>query len=260
MAVAVAFSPSNTGAKLHQSVTITGTGSRHHGATPLSSRSSRSVAQSSPSPQTVRARSPARSSRTCAGAITRHVSVNGVHSRLSQPPFVQRQRERRLMAKCNECRSGDTLPCSRRQRVLPELRSHRPPRPSPGDSPCRRRGASNALPRRVDGSSPVSPPGRCPLPAPHSPRRSTPAGRAQRRRRVNVTAIGGTTPNLTLSVQWSNDAHNWYTADPADTFTAITAVGKVVKSFASKGKFLRLNEVFTGTGPSATYSAEAWTL
>lgn len=77
---------------------------------------------------------------------------------------------------------------------------------------------------------------------------------------VNVTATGGTTPNLTLSVQWSNDGTNWYTADPVDTFTAITAVGKAVKTFASKGRYLRLNEVFTGTAPTATYSAETWAL
>jgi hypothetical protein len=77
---------------------------------------------------------------------------------------------------------------------------------------------------------------------------------------VNVTATGGAGPSLALSVQWSNDGTNWYTADPADSFTAITAVSKVVKSFASKGKYLRLNEALTGTTPSVTYSVEAWTL
>lgn len=77
---------------------------------------------------------------------------------------------------------------------------------------------------------------------------------------INVSAIGGTTPNMTFSVQWSNDGTNWYTADPADTFTAITATGKVVKTFASKGALARLNEVFTGTTPTITYNAEVWTL
>lgn len=76
---------------------------------------------------------------------------------------------------------------------------------------------------------------------------------------INVTAIGGT-PNLTFSIQWSNDGVNWYTADPVDTFTAITATGKVVKQFASKGALLRLNEVLGGTTPTATYSAECWVL
>lgn len=77
---------------------------------------------------------------------------------------------------------------------------------------------------------------------------------------VSLTAVGGTTPNLTLSVQWSNDGTTWYTSDPADTFTALTAAGNVVKTFASKGRFLRLNEVLTGTTPTATYTAECWTL
>ena len=73
---------------------------------------------------------------------------------------------------------------------------------------------------------------------------------------VNVTAMAGTSPNLTLSLQWSqDDGATWADADAsaADSFTAITAAGKVVKRFQKKGDLFRLKEVFTGTTPTATY-------
>lgn len=72
---------------------------------------------------------------------------------------------------------------------------------------------------------------------------------------VNVTAIAGASASLALSVQWSQDnGTTWADADTADTFTAITATGNVVKRFPVKGHLFRLKEVFTGTTPTATYS------
>lgn len=67
---------------------------------------------------------------------------------------------------------------------------------------------------------------------------------------VNVTAAGTT---LALVVQWSNDGNNWATADPTDTFTAITATGIVTKTFAVKANQFRL--AWTPTG-SFTFSAD----
>lgn len=74
---------------------------------------------------------------------------------------------------------------------------------------------------------------------------------------IDVTAVSGTSPSMTVSVQWSNDATNWFTADPADSFTAVTAASKVVKAFTVKGLYARLNYAITGTTPSFTFAAHA---
>lgn len=74
---------------------------------------------------------------------------------------------------------------------------------------------------------------------------------------VNATATSGTSPNLTLTVQWSPDGGTtWFDADAtaADAFTALTAAGKVVKRFNVKAPTFRLKEVITGTStPTVTY-------
>lgn len=70
---------------------------------------------------------------------------------------------------------------------------------------------------------------------------------------VAVSAISGT-PSLAVSVEWSNDGTTWYTADPADTMTAITGVGNKVKTFAAKARYARAAWAITGTTPSLTFS------
>ena len=72
---------------------------------------------------------------------------------------------------------------------------------------------------------------------------------------LDITAVSGTTPSMTVSVQWSNDGSTWFTADPADTFTAITTATKVTKTFTIKGLYARLNYAITGTTPSFTFAA-----
>jgi hypothetical protein len=67
---------------------------------------------------------------------------------------------------------------------------------------------------------------------------------------LNVTAVTGTSPNLTVEVQWSSDGTTYASAETADVFTAITAAKSVVKQFASKGEFARLKYTITGTTPS----------
>ena len=71
---------------------------------------------------------------------------------------------------------------------------------------------------------------------------------------VDVTAVSGTTPSMTLTVEWSHDATAWAQGDPADTFTAITAASKKVKAFTVKAPYYRVVWTITGTTPSFTFS------
>ena len=74
---------------------------------------------------------------------------------------------------------------------------------------------------------------------------------------VAVSAVSGTTPSCTFTVEWSNDGVNFAQGDTADTFTAITAIGNKVKDFAIKGVYCRLVWTITGTTPSFTFGATA---
>lgn len=74
---------------------------------------------------------------------------------------------------------------------------------------------------------------------------------------VDVTAVSGTSPTMTVNVEWSHDGSTWFVADPADAFTAITAAGKKVKQFTVKGLYARLNYTIGGTTPSFTFAAYA---
>lgn len=75
---------------------------------------------------------------------------------------------------------------------------------------------------------------------------------------VDVTAVGGTDPNLALSVEWSTDnGTTWFAAEPADAFTAITAATKKVKDFTIKGTHYRVVWTITGTlTPSVTFAID----
>jgi len=77
---------------------------------------------------------------------------------------------------------------------------------------------------------------------------------------VNVTAVSGTTPNLVVGLQWSNDSVTWYDADPADVMTAITATGAKVKQFVAKGNFCRPTWTITGTTPSFTFDVNIYSI
>lgn len=77
---------------------------------------------------------------------------------------------------------------------------------------------------------------------------------------VDVTAVSGTSPSCTFTVEWSNDGTNWAQGDTADTFTAITAAGKKAKAFQVKGLQARLVWTITGTTPSFTFSASSVSL
>ena len=72
---------------------------------------------------------------------------------------------------------------------------------------------------------------------------------------IDVSAVSGTTPSAAFTVEWSNDGAIWAKGDAADSFTAITAAGTVVKQFSAKGRMFRLVWALTGTTPSFTFSA-----
>jgi len=72
---------------------------------------------------------------------------------------------------------------------------------------------------------------------------------------LNVTAVSGTTPSLTVEVQWSNDGTTFVSAGTPDTFTAITAAGTAQKSMTVKGRYVRLKYTVSGTTPSFTFDA-----
>jgi hypothetical protein len=76
---------------------------------------------------------------------------------------------------------------------------------------------------------------------------------------VSATAVSGTSPSSTFTVEWSNDGLVFAQGDPADTFTAITAVSNKAKDFAVKGAYMRLVWTITGTSPSFTFGATAVT-
>ena len=75
---------------------------------------------------------------------------------------------------------------------------------------------------------------------------------------VIVSAATGTTPSATFSLLWSNDNVTFSPAAPADVFAAITAVGSVVQRFAVKGQYFKIAWTVTGTTPSLTTTAYAY--
>ena len=74
---------------------------------------------------------------------------------------------------------------------------------------------------------------------------------------IDITAVSGTTPSMTVNIEWSNDNATWFQGDTADAFTAATAAQKRVKEFAVKGQYARLNYTISGTTPSFTFAATA---
>jgi hypothetical protein len=75
---------------------------------------------------------------------------------------------------------------------------------------------------------------------------------------VDVTATGGVSPTMTLSVEWSHNGTDWFTPDTAENFTQLTAASKKVKTFTVKAPFYRLVWTLGGTSPSFTFSATAY--
>jgi hypothetical protein len=72
--------------------------------------------------------------------------------------------------------------------------------------------------------------------------------------KVDVTAVSGTTPSLTVTVQDSPDGTTWTTRD---TFGAKTAVSNETRTLPSGlDVFQRVAWTITGTTPSFTFSVQ----
>lgn len=78
---------------------------------------------------------------------------------------------------------------------------------------------------------------------------------------VDVTAVSGTTPSMTLTVEWSHNGTTWFPAATPDTLgAAITAATKRVHTVDVKGPFARVVWTITGTTPSFTFAVHAYGL
>jgi heme-binding NEAT domain protein len=70
---------------------------------------------------------------------------------------------------------------------------------------------------------------------------------------VNVSAVSGTNPKLTIKLQTSPDQTDIYTLNQLDD---ITETGKYLLEHGYLGKYFRLNYTIEGTNPSFTFEAE----
>lgn len=75
---------------------------------------------------------------------------------------------------------------------------------------------------------------------------------------LNATAVSGTTPSVTVTVETSADGSTGWTSVGA--FAAVTAVSSQRKVFTGLDRFIRLNATaVTGTTPSVTYTVSGET-
>ena len=68
---------------------------------------------------------------------------------------------------------------------------------------------------------------------------------------LDITAVSGTTPSLTATVETSADGTSWFTHT---AFSAKTAAGKDIQKLGSLGSYLRVSYAISGTTPSFTFS------
>lgn len=68
---------------------------------------------------------------------------------------------------------------------------------------------------------------------------------------LDVTAVSGTTPSMTVSVDTSHDNSTWVAVA---AFAAKTAVSNERKIFAGLNKWVRLSWTISGTTPSFTFT------
>ena len=70
---------------------------------------------------------------------------------------------------------------------------------------------------------------------------------------LDVTAVSGTTPSMTMTYQSSPDGTTFYDNSAG---AAITATGRqLIKVSSNSGKYGRLSYTISGTTPSFTFSA-----
>lgn len=69
---------------------------------------------------------------------------------------------------------------------------------------------------------------------------------------LDITAVSGTAPSLTVTLETSADGLSWF---PHTAFAAKTAAGKDALKLANLGSFVRAAYAISGTTPSFTFSA-----
>lgn len=74
---------------------------------------------------------------------------------------------------------------------------------------------------------------------------------------LNVTAVSGTTPTLTVQVQTSDDGGTtWYNL-PGGAFAQQTAIGTSAIQVNTFGDTIRVTSTIGGTSPNFTYAVKA---
>lgn len=68
---------------------------------------------------------------------------------------------------------------------------------------------------------------------------------------LDITAVSGTTPSLTVTVETSADGSSWFSHT---AFSAKTATGKDIQKLGNLGTYLRVSYAISGTTPSFTFS------
>lgn len=85
--------------------------------------------------------------------------------------------------------------------------------------------------------------------------RRVPPGTASIGVAVSSSAASGTTPSVTVKVDWSVDGTNW---GSTDSFTAITTAGaSQYQVLTVKGTYYRISWTVSGTTPSVTVTVTA---
>jgi hypothetical protein len=80
---------------------------------------------------------------------------------------------------------------------------------------------------------------------------SAPAGFREGNVLLDITAVSGTTPSLTATVETSADGVAWFAHT---AFAAKTAAGRDILKLGNLGSFLRIAYGISGTTPSFTFS------
>ena len=68
---------------------------------------------------------------------------------------------------------------------------------------------------------------------------------------LDITAVSGTSPSLTVTLETSADGTNWFAHT---AFAAKTAAAKDALKLANLGSYVRASYTISGTSPSFTFS------
>jgi hypothetical protein len=75
---------------------------------------------------------------------------------------------------------------------------------------------------------------------------------------VSVTAVSGSSPTLTVSLQWSQNNSTWISGNADETFPVMTSTGTAQLTAPSRAAFVRAAWTVTGSTPSFTAAIAVW--